>query len=136
MPELVEFATTVMTMLSGDIIACGTNHEGLGALQDSETVQIEIQGIGKMALEVVDPLKRTWSAASIWARFNPPRGSQATSSPRRRCLRRTKNQELPMKADDLNLKPQYRMPRVLGPYRGRATFPKTSKICRTIKPSS
>ena len=31
-PELVEFATTVMTMMSGDIIACGTNHEGLGAL--------------------------------------------------------------------------------------------------------
>ena len=59
-PELVEFATTVMTMLSGDIIACGTNHEGLGALQDSETVEIEIQGIGKMALKVVDPLNRTW----------------------------------------------------------------------------
>ena len=36
-PELVEFATTVMTMNSGDLIACGTNHEGLGALQDGET---------------------------------------------------------------------------------------------------
>lgn len=59
-PELVEFATTVMTMLSGDIIACGTNHEGLGALQDGETVEIEIQGIGRMSLGVTDPLKRTW----------------------------------------------------------------------------
>lgn len=59
-PELVEFATTVMTMLPGDIIACGTNHEGLGALQDNETVEIEIQGIGRMALKVHDPLKRTW----------------------------------------------------------------------------
>jgi len=59
-PELVEFATTVMTMLSGDIIACGTNHEGLGALQDGETVEIEIQGIGRMALKVADPLKRKW----------------------------------------------------------------------------
>src|SRR3989442_14712691 len=27
-PELVEFATTIMTLNSGDIIACGTNHEG------------------------------------------------------------------------------------------------------------
>ena len=45
-PELVEFATTVVTLLSGDIIACGTNHEGLGALQDGETVEVEIQGIG------------------------------------------------------------------------------------------
>jgi 2-keto-4-pentenoate hydratase/2-oxohepta-3-ene-1,7-dioic acid hydratase in catechol pathway len=59
-PELIEFATTVMTMNSGDLIACGTNHEGLGALQDGETVEIEIDKIGKMALKVADPLKRTW----------------------------------------------------------------------------
>jgi 2-keto-4-pentenoate hydratase/2-oxohepta-3-ene-1,7-dioic acid hydratase in catechol pathway len=59
-PELVEFATTVMTMNSGDLIAWGTNHEGLGALQDGETVEIEIEKIGKMALKVSDPLKRTW----------------------------------------------------------------------------
>jgi 2-keto-4-pentenoate hydratase/2-oxohepta-3-ene-1,7-dioic acid hydratase in catechol pathway len=59
-PELVEFATTVMTMNSGDLIACGTNHEGLGALQDGETVEIEIERIGRMQLKVRDPLKRTW----------------------------------------------------------------------------
>ena len=59
-PELLEFATTVMTMNSGDLIACGTNHEGLGALQDGETVDIEIQHIGKMTLTVSDPLKRSW----------------------------------------------------------------------------
>ena len=59
-PELVEFATTVMTLNSGDLIACGTNHEGLGALQDGETVDIEIQNIGKMRLTVSDPLKRKW----------------------------------------------------------------------------
>jgi 2-keto-4-pentenoate hydratase/2-oxohepta-3-ene-1,7-dioic acid hydratase in catechol pathway len=59
-PELVEFATTVMTMNSGDVIACGTNHEGLGALQDGETVEIEIERIGRMQLTVRDLLKRTW----------------------------------------------------------------------------
>ncbi|MDB5408542.1 MAG: fumarylacetoacetate hydrolase family protein [Rhodospirillales bacterium] len=59
-PELIEFATMVMTLNSGDVIACGTNHEGLGAIQDGEKVEIEIQGIGKMALDVTDPLKRTW----------------------------------------------------------------------------
>lgn len=59
-PELIEFATTVMTMNTGDLIACGTNHEGLGALQDGETVEIEIQHIGKMVLKVADPLKRKW----------------------------------------------------------------------------
>jgi 2-keto-4-pentenoate hydratase/2-oxohepta-3-ene-1,7-dioic acid hydratase in catechol pathway len=59
-PELIEFATTVMTMNSGDLIACGTNHEGLGALQDGETVEIEIEKIGRMQLNVRDPLKRSW----------------------------------------------------------------------------
>ncbi|HUC73602.1 MAG TPA: fumarylacetoacetate hydrolase family protein, partial [Stellaceae bacterium] len=59
-PELIEFASTVMTLNTGDLIACGTNHEGLGALQDGETVEIEVQHVGRMSLKVVDPLKRKW----------------------------------------------------------------------------
>ncbi|MGH7333988.1 MAG: fumarylacetoacetate hydrolase family protein [Candidatus Rokuibacteriota bacterium] len=59
-PELVEFATTIMTLNSGDLIACGTNHEGLGPLQDNEVVDFEIHGIGRMQLSVRDPLKRSW----------------------------------------------------------------------------
>lgn len=59
-PELVEFASTIMTLNTGDLIACGTNHEGLGALQDGETVEIEIARIGRMSLNVADPLKRKW----------------------------------------------------------------------------
>jgi 2-keto-4-pentenoate hydratase/2-oxohepta-3-ene-1,7-dioic acid hydratase in catechol pathway len=59
-PELVEFATTIMTLNSGDVIACGTNHEGLGPLQDGEVVDFEIHGVGRMRLHVRDPLKRTW----------------------------------------------------------------------------
>jgi 2-keto-4-pentenoate hydratase/2-oxohepta-3-ene-1,7-dioic acid hydratase in catechol pathway len=59
-PQLVEFATAIMTLHTGDVIACGTNHEGLGPLQDGETVDLEIQHIGRMRLSVRDPLKRTW----------------------------------------------------------------------------
>lgn len=59
-PELIEFVTTFMTLNTGDIIACGTNHEGLGALQDGEVVEIEIEKIGRMTLNVRDPLKRVW----------------------------------------------------------------------------
>ena len=59
-PELIEWATTVMTLNSGDLIACGTNHEGLGFLQDGETVDMEVVGFGKMTLKVRDPLKRKW----------------------------------------------------------------------------
>ena len=59
-PELVEFATNIMTLNSGDVLSCGTNHEGLGPLQDGETGVIEIQSIGRMTIHVSDPLKRTW----------------------------------------------------------------------------
>jgi len=59
-PEIVEFLTRIMTMYSGDLVACGTNHEGLGFLQDGEEVEIKIQSIGQMKLTVKDPLKRSW----------------------------------------------------------------------------
>jgi 2-keto-4-pentenoate hydratase/2-oxohepta-3-ene-1,7-dioic acid hydratase in catechol pathway len=59
-PEIVEFASQVMTLHSGDVLSCGTNHEGLGFLQDGETVEICIHGIGRMTLQVSDPLKRKW----------------------------------------------------------------------------
>jgi 2-keto-4-pentenoate hydratase/2-oxohepta-3-ene-1,7-dioic acid hydratase in catechol pathway len=59
-PVLIEYATMIMTMHSGDTIACGTNHEGLGALQDGDNAVIEIEGIGSMEVHVSDPLKREW----------------------------------------------------------------------------
>lgn len=59
-PEIVEFASTIMTLRTGDVLCCGTNHEGLGFLQDGEEVEIAIHGIGRMKLKVSDPLKRQW----------------------------------------------------------------------------
>ncbi|HEV7662415.1 MAG TPA: fumarylacetoacetate hydrolase family protein [Chloroflexota bacterium] len=59
-PELVEFASRTLTLRSGDLICCGTNHEGLGPVQDGETVELLIHGIGRLALTVTDPLKRIW----------------------------------------------------------------------------
>jgi 2-keto-4-pentenoate hydratase/2-oxohepta-3-ene-1,7-dioic acid hydratase in catechol pathway len=59
-PQLVEFATTIMTMHSGDLLSTGTNHEGLGFLQDGERIELLIHGIGGMQLTVADPLKRQW----------------------------------------------------------------------------
>jgi 2-keto-4-pentenoate hydratase/2-oxohepta-3-ene-1,7-dioic acid hydratase in catechol pathway len=59
-PELIEFATRIMTLHNGDVIACGTNHEGLGPLQDGDVATIAIERIGQMTVHVVDPLKRSW----------------------------------------------------------------------------
>jgi 2-keto-4-pentenoate hydratase/2-oxohepta-3-ene-1,7-dioic acid hydratase in catechol pathway len=59
-PKLVEWASTIMTLNSGDVLICGTNHEGLGPLQDGEKVVFELEKIGTMSLKVKDPLKRKW----------------------------------------------------------------------------
>jgi len=59
-PELIEFATSIMTLNSGDLIACGTNHEGLGPLQDGEVCELEVEKVGRMTVRVRDPLKRVW----------------------------------------------------------------------------
>ena len=59
-PELIEFASSVVTLLPGDVIACGTNHQGLGPLQDGDTGEIEIEGIGRFSFNVTDHLKRSW----------------------------------------------------------------------------
>ena len=59
-PELIEFASRTLTLRSGDLICCGTNHEGLGPVQDGETLDMLIHGIGRFSVKVEDPLKRSW----------------------------------------------------------------------------
>jgi hypothetical protein len=59
-PELVAWATARVALGDGDVIACGTNHEGLGALQDGETVTLTIDHIGSFTVSVRDVLGRRW----------------------------------------------------------------------------
>jgi 2-keto-4-pentenoate hydratase/2-oxohepta-3-ene-1,7-dioic acid hydratase in catechol pathway len=59
-PELVSWATARVSLRSGDVIACGTNHEGLGPLQDGETVVQTIDGIGSLTVTVRDAHRRRW----------------------------------------------------------------------------
>jgi 2-keto-4-pentenoate hydratase/2-oxohepta-3-ene-1,7-dioic acid hydratase in catechol pathway len=59
-PELVAFASRTLTLRSGDLICCGTNHEGLGPVQDGETLEMLIHGIGRLKVSVADPLHRSW----------------------------------------------------------------------------
>lgn len=58
--ELVSWASEVATLETGDILACGTNHGGLGPLQDGDRVRMAIQGVGEMTCTVEDPLRRRW----------------------------------------------------------------------------
>ncbi len=58
--ELLSFISSVMTLVPGDVIMCGTNHQGLGALQDGDQVSMSIQGVGTLDVNVTDALKREW----------------------------------------------------------------------------
>ena len=59
-PALLEWMTWITTLEPGDVIACGTNHRGLGPLQDGETVDMEIGSFGKLTVNIVDAMKREW----------------------------------------------------------------------------
>lgn len=56
----VEWSSGVTTLEPGDIIATGTNHQGLGAIQDGDVIEMEIEGLEKLVVHVKDDLKREW----------------------------------------------------------------------------
>jgi 2-keto-4-pentenoate hydratase/2-oxohepta-3-ene-1,7-dioic acid hydratase in catechol pathway len=59
-PEILAFISSYMTLVPGDVILCGTNHQGLGALQDGDQVAMTIDGIGTLPVLVRDPQRRQW----------------------------------------------------------------------------
>ncbi len=60
-PRVVEYISSITTLKPGDIIATGTNHQGLSPLQDGDLVEMEIEGLGRLSgLKVSDPKKRSW----------------------------------------------------------------------------
>lgn len=58
--ELMTSISAVTTLHPGDVICCGTNHQGLGAMQDGDTVVTAISGIGAFTLHVLDEQRRVW----------------------------------------------------------------------------
>ena len=60
-PRCIEWASAIHTLEPGDILATGTNHRGLSAFQDGDTVELETEGLGRLRFRVRDELKRTWS---------------------------------------------------------------------------
>ncbi|MGV2181466.1 fumarylacetoacetate hydrolase family protein [Rhizobium rhizogenes] len=56
----VEFVSSVHTIEPGDIIALGTNHQGLHPLMDGDRIELEVAGLGRLSMNVRDEFKRTW----------------------------------------------------------------------------
>ncbi len=58
--EVLAFITSYMTLVPGDVLMCGTNHQGLGALQDGDQVDMTVERVGTLAVSVRDPQRREW----------------------------------------------------------------------------
>jgi 2-keto-4-pentenoate hydratase/2-oxohepta-3-ene-1,7-dioic acid hydratase in catechol pathway len=52
LPEIVEFVTSVMTLLPGDVIATGTP-SGVGPIRPGDSVTIHVEGVGALTNPVV-----------------------------------------------------------------------------------
>lgn len=59
-PRTLEWVTSIVSLNPGDILSCGTNHQGLSALQNNDLVQMEAGRLGKLTVNVKDALDRTW----------------------------------------------------------------------------
>lgn len=59
-PESIEWVNTIESFGVGDVLFMGTNHQGLGPMQEGDNVEIEVEGVGRFSLQVSDPLKRRW----------------------------------------------------------------------------
>ena len=60
-PRCIEWMTAIHDLEPGDILATGTNHRGLSPFMDGDTVELECEGMGRLAIKVRDDLKRTWA---------------------------------------------------------------------------
>ena len=56
----IEWVSQTTPLEPGDIIVTGTNHQGLGAIQDGDKIEIEIQNLNRLTVYVKDDLKREW----------------------------------------------------------------------------
>ena len=60
-PRCIEFVSAIHTLEPGDILATGTNHRGLNPFMDGDVVALEVEGLGKLSINIQDDLKRTWA---------------------------------------------------------------------------
>ena len=69
-PRCIEWVSAIHTLEPGDVLATGTNHRGLNPFQDSDRVELEVEGLGRLRIKVRDDLKRTWARETRLDRQN------------------------------------------------------------------
>jgi 2-keto-4-pentenoate hydratase/2-oxohepta-3-ene-1,7-dioic acid hydratase in catechol pathway len=66
----IAFVSSIHPLVPGDILATGTNHRGLHAVQDGDRLDLEVTGLGKLGVFVEDALKRSWPRETRLERQN------------------------------------------------------------------
>ena len=51
-PRCIEFVSAIHGLEPGDVLATGTNHRGLHAFQNGDKVELEIDGLGRLRVDV------------------------------------------------------------------------------------
>ena len=59
--ESIEYVAAIEEISLGDMLFMGTNHQGLGAMQDGDTIEVGVEGVGRFTFTVSDPLKLRWA---------------------------------------------------------------------------
>ncbi|MBO0693564.1 MAG: fumarylacetoacetate hydrolase family protein [Acidimicrobiaceae bacterium] len=59
-PRCIEFISSCHTLEPGDILSTGTNHRGLNPFMDGDRIELEVEGLGRLHIDIADDLKRTW----------------------------------------------------------------------------
>jgi 2-keto-4-pentenoate hydratase/2-oxohepta-3-ene-1,7-dioic acid hydratase in catechol pathway len=50
--EQIEWLSQYITLMPGDVIACGTHHQGLCNINDGDHVEMEVQGLERLSIDV------------------------------------------------------------------------------------
>jgi len=58
--ELMTYISSVTTLHPGDVICCGTNHQGLGSVQDGDEMVTSVSEVGSFTLHIRDEHERAW----------------------------------------------------------------------------
>ena len=56
----LEYVSSFVTLRPGDFVTMGTNHQGIGPLQDGETAEMETEGVGRLVFHIKGPEGRSW----------------------------------------------------------------------------
>ncbi len=78
-PRCIEFVSAIHTLEPGDILATGTNHRGLNPFMDGDLIELEVEGLGKLSINIQDDLKRTW--ARVTRRQHAESGKDGVQTP-------------------------------------------------------